>query len=250
MHPYRLVRGAPRQRTHRPTAPPGRSLVLLAFGLLLASPWTAGGAVSLQDLTAKDASAGLRSALGQGIDRAVDQLGVADGFLGNPQFAIPLPPALQKAERALRLVGMSGDADELHTAMNRAAEAAVAAAKPVFRQALQRMTIADAKGILTGGDDAATQYFRRTTGEQLAAKFRPIVARETAKARLGALYDRYAGQAAQFGLVRSEDANLDDYVTARALDALYGAIAAEERAIRRDPVGQASAIVRKVFGAL
>lgn len=208
------------------------------------------GAGALEALSSKDASKGLRAALGQSIDAAVTRLGTKDGFLGNPAVRIPLPPALAKLDRGLRLVGMGGDADALEEAMNRAAESAVAEAKPVLKQALQRMTVEDAKGILTGGDDAATQYFRRTTSGTLTAKFKPIVARATAQVRLASLYDRYAGQAAQFGLVKGADANLDDYVTARALDGLFKVMADEERAIRKDPLGQASSLIRKVFGSL
>ncbi len=112
---------------------------------------------SLDALSSKDAAGGLRAALSQGVDIAVAQLGAPDGFWKDPKVAIPLPPALDKADRALRMVGMDADADALKAAMNHAAEAAVAEAKPVFRQALQRMTIADAKRILTGGEDAGTQ---------------------------------------------------------------------------------------------
>jgi hypothetical protein len=120
----------------------------------------------------------------------------------------------------------------------------------VLRQALQRMTVQDAKGILTGGDDAVTQYFRRTTADTLAVKFRPIVARATQQLKLAALYDQYAGKAAQFGLVKGAEANLNDYVTSKALDGLFHVMAEEERAIRKDPLGQASSLIRRVFGAL
>jgi uncharacterized protein DUF4197 len=174
----------------------------------------------------------------------------AVSFLGNPKYTIPLPAALEKADRALRMVGLSGDADELKAAMNHAAEMAVADARPVFKQAVQRMTVADAKGILTGGETSATEYFRRTASEQLTTRFRPIVARATAKLKLGALYDQYAGKAAQVGLISAHDANLNDYVTSKALDGLFGAIADEEVAIRKDPMGQASTLLKKVFGAL
>jgi len=148
------------------------------------------------------------------------------------------------------MVGMSGQADELRVAMNHAAEQAVAQAKPVFEDALRHMTLTDAKAILTGGDDAGTQYFRRTTSRQLTGKFRPIVAAATAKLNLASQYDEIAGRAAQFGLISSADANLDDYVTARALDGLFSRISDEERAIRKDPLGQANSLIKKVFGAL
>jgi hypothetical protein len=205
---------------------------------------------ALDALTSKDATGGLRAALSQGIETAVAQLGAENGFLNDPKVAIPLPPALAKAERALRMVGMGGEADQLKATMNHAAEQAVAAAKPVFKQALQRMTVADAKGILSGGQDAGTQYFRRATGAQLGTKFAPIVARETAKLHLASVYDRYAGKAAGLGLISQQEANLNDYVTEKALDGLFSRIADEERAIRKDPVGQANSLIRKVFGAL
>jgi hypothetical protein len=228
----------------------GRTLAALALALALGAMPRAADASAIDDLTSKDASSGLRAALGQGIDKAVAHLGVPDGFLSNPKVAIPLPPALEKVDRGLRLVGMGGDADALKIAMNHAAESAVASAKPVLRQALQRMTVEDAKGILTGGDDSATQYFRRATAATLGAKFKPIVARETARLKLASLYDQYAGKAAEFGLVRAEDAHLDDYVTAKALDGLFSEIADEERAIRQDPLGQASSLLKRVFGAV
>lgn len=203
----------------------------------------------LDSLTSKDASGGLRAALSQGVDAAVTQLGATNGFLNDPKVVIPLPPALQKADRALRMVGMSKDADSLKAAMNHAAEAAVANAKPVFKQAVQKMTLADAKAILSGGDDAGTQYFRKATSEQLTAQFKPIIARETAKLNIASLYDRYAGKAAGLGIIPAQDANLNDYVTNKALDGLFSRIADEERAIRQDPMGQTSSLIRKVFGA-
>jgi hypothetical protein len=203
----------------------------------------------VEALSTQDASSGLRAALSQGIDAAVGRLGKPDGFLANPKVTIPLPPALEQVEKGLRLVGMGGDADKLKVAMNHAAESAVGDAKPILKQALQHMTVSDAKGILTGGDDAATQYFRRVTGASLAARFKPIVAHATAQVKLASLYDQYAGQAAQFGLVKSQDAHLNDYVTDKALDGLFSEMADEERAIRKDPLGQASSLIKRVFSA-
>jgi hypothetical protein len=204
---------------------------------------------ALDALTNKDASSGLRAALSQGIDVAVAQLGAPDGFLKNPKVTIPLPPAMQKADRALRFMGMGADADGLKVAMNHAAESAVAEAKPVLKNALTAMTLADAKSILTGGDDSATQYFRRTTTTELTARFKPIVAKATSQVQLASLYDRCAGKAANLGLITPADANLNDYVTAKALDGLFIRMADEEKAIRKDPLGQTSSLIRKVFGA-
>ncbi len=148
------------------------------------------------------------------------------------------------------MLGMGKDADDLKQAMNHAAEAAVAESKPLFKQALQHMTVADAKAILTGGDDAGTQYFRGATTTALTAKFKPMVARETAKLKLASRYDQYAGKAAELHLISAQDANVNDYVTAKALDGLFSRIADEERAIRKNPLGQASSLLKKVFGGV
>lgn len=231
--------------------------ISLNYRMLFAFLLTIGGAgaalaasAALDALTSQEAAGGLRGALSKGIDVAVAQLGANNGFLNDPKVAIPLPPALEKADRALRLVGMGGQADELRVTMNHAAEQAMAQAKPIFKQALQHMSLADAKSILTGGDGAATNYFRRSTSVQLGAKFKPVVAAQTAKLGLAAKYNEYAGKASELGLLSAEDANLNEYVTAKALDGLFSRIAEEEHQIRANPMGQASSLVKKVFGAL
>jgi hypothetical protein len=230
-----------------------QTILHLASFALLAVAWigTASAASAAFDaLTAKEAAGGLHDALAKGIDVAVTQLGAKNGFLNDPKVAIPLPEPLERAERALTMIGMGGQGEELRTTMNHAAENAVSQAKPVFTQALKHMTLADAKAILTGGDDAGTQYFRRATSTQLTAKFRPIVAAQTGNLGLARKYNEYAGKAAQVGLISSQTANLDDYVTSKALDGLFSRMADEERAIRKDPLGQGSELVKKVFGAL
>lgn len=211
---------------------------------------TAAHAISLEDLSSKDASGGLKEALTQGAGKAVATLGRTDGFLGNPKVKIPLPEGLQQAEGMMRAFGMGRQADELVTAMNRAAEAAVPEAKTLLVNSVKQMSVQDAKGILTGGDDAATQYFKRTTSGPLTEKFRPIVRKAMQKVKLAEKYDQYAGKAAQFGLIKAEDAQLDSYVTQKALDGLYLMIAEEERAIRKDPVSAAGSLARRAFGVL
>ena len=137
----------------------------------------AGGA-TLSSLSNEDASAGLKKALDQGIDAAVGKLGVTDGFLKNPKVKIDLPPKLSKAESMMRMLGVGDQLDQLVVSMNRAAEAAVPESKSLLKQALKQMSLADAKRILTGGDDAATQYFKqKTTYAPLKAKFEPIISR-------------------------------------------------------------------------
>jgi Protein of unknown function (DUF4197) len=221
--------------------------IAIALVLALVRP---ASALTIADLSNQDAVQGLKEALVLGADKAVAQLGATNGFLGDAKVKIPLPDSLRKAERVMRMVGMGAQADELVTSMNRAAEMAVTEAKPLLVDAVKRMSVQDAKGILTGGDDAATQYFRRTTSAALTQKFLPIVKQMTARVNLAQLYNQYAGQAAAFGVIPSKDANIDDYVTRKALDGLFLVIAEQERAIRKDPVGSASNIVQKVFGAI
>ncbi|GAC1461491.1 MAG: DUF4197 domain-containing protein [Steroidobacteraceae bacterium] len=219
-------------------------LLLASMESALADP------AALDALSSRDAAGGLRAALSRGVDVAVSQLGADNGFLNDPRVAIPLPAGLERAEKGLRMLGMGGQADELKATMNHAAEAAVAQAKPVFKQALQHMTLSDAKAILSGGDGAGTAYFKRTTSAQLTTNFKPIVTTATAKLGVTAKYNEFAGKAAQLGLLSAQEANIDDYVTAKALDGLFSRVAEEEHAIRKDPMGQASSLIRKVFGAL
>jgi hypothetical protein len=205
---------------------------------------------SLASLSNQDAVAGLKDALIQGSGKAVGQLGATDGFLGDAKVKIPLPDSIKRVESGLRMVGMGRQADELVVSMNRAAEMAVKEATPILVDSVKKMSVQDAKGILTGGDNAATEYFRRTTSDQLTQRFLPIVKKMTAKVQLAEQYNNLAGQAASFGLVKQEDANIDNYVTRKALDGLFLVIAEQERAIRKDPVGAATGMARKVFGLL
>src|SRR5438094_7294706 len=133
----------------------------------------------LENITRQDATAALKTALEKGSVAAVANLGRVDGFLGNPQVKIPLPESAQRVEHTLRRFGMGSYADELIVAMNRAAESAVPEAKALFIQSVKKMTVQDAKGIITGGETAGTDYFRRTTRDQLHQRFRPIVGKAT-----------------------------------------------------------------------
>ena len=219
----------------------------LFFGALVA---LSAGAVDLGAISGKDATTGLKDALTQGAGKAVSTLGTTDGFLGNARVRIPLPPSIRKAEKALKMLGMSKQADELVTSMNRAAELAVNEARPVLVDSVKKMSVQDAKGILTGGDHAATDYFRKTTSDQLTIRFLPIVSKMTARVQLASQYDQLAGQASKLGLVKPEDANIDSYVTRKALDGLFVVIADEEAKIRANPVSAVSSVAKKVFGAL
>jgi len=207
-------------------------------------------ATDLASLSNSEAGKGLREALAQGVGQAVGSLSAADGFLGNPEVKIPLPPALEKVERTLRRLGLGRHADNLVTTMNRAAESAVAEAKPILLDGIKKMTLADAKAILAGPDDSATRFFRKTSGDAIAKKFLPKVKAATARVKLAEDYHRFAGPAAEFGLLDPKDADLDQYIASKAVDGLFLMIAKQEKAIRADPIGQSSKLLRKVFGAL
>lgn len=209
-----------------------------------------GALAQLDRISQREALAGLKAALEQGSNAAVAALGRADGFLGNPQVKIPLPESLERTEKLARRLGFANEVDDLVVSMNRAAEAAVPEARKLLVDAVKKMSAQDAKSVLTGGDTAATEYFKRTTRGQLHARFLPIVQNATAKAGVAQRYKEFAKPAAAFGLLKTEHADLDEYVTQKALDGLYFMLAEEEKKIRRDPVGSTRAIVRKVFGAL
>ena len=204
----------------------------------------------VSSLSNDEASGGLKEALTQGVGKAVGTLGAADGFFGNKEVKIPLPKSLKKIEKGMKLMGMGKQSDELVLKMNRAAEAAVPEAKALLVGSIKQMTLADAKAILTGPQEAATQYFKKTTSAQMGEKFLPIVQKATQNVELAASYNKYAEMGSKFGVVKKEDANIEQYVTNKALDGVYLMIAKEEAAIRKDPLGQASGLIKRVFGAI
>jgi uncharacterized protein DUF4197 len=204
----------------------------------------------LDRITGKEAASGLRAALEKGSAAAVSSLGRTDGFFANPQVKIPLPESLQRAEKMMRRLGMGRHADELILTLNRAAEAAVPEARQLFVDSVRKMTVQDAKGILQGGETSGTEYFRRTTEGELRKRFLPIVEQATQKVGLARQYENYADKGVALGVVKKEDADLDAYVTQKALDGLFLVLGEEEKKIRKDPVGAGTSIIRKVFGAL
>jgi len=224
-----------------------RIILGLLVWLIVSVPSFAAGLASLSN---QDAGSGLKDALAQGSAAAVGKLGVENGFLNNDRVKIPLPDALKRVESGLRLMGMQRQADELVVAMNHAAEQAVPEAKPLLIAAIKNMSWQDAKGILTGGETAATDYFRRTTSDQLTAKFLPIVTKATSNVGLAEKYNNIAGQGARLGLVDAKQAKIENYVTQKTLDGLFIMIAEQEKAIRKDPLGTATGMARTVFGML
>lgn len=224
------------------------SLALISSpALWLPNAARAGGIASLTDA---EAGRGLKTALETGALTAVRILGVQDGFLGNPRVRIPLPSALQDASKLLKAIGQGRQVEELEVGINRAAENAVPLARNMLVNAVRSMSVADAKNILTGGDTSVTAFFADRTRAPLTTQFLPVVRQVTSKIGLAAQYDRLAGKAAGFGLLKQEDASIDPYVTRKALDGLYLVIGEEERKLRQNPLGAGSDILRKVFGAL
>ncbi|AMO78198.1 MULTISPECIES: DUF4197 domain-containing protein [Pseudomonas] len=223
-----------------------RFTALLAGALLSANAF----ALSLANLSQTDASGGLKDALSQGAQIAVKQLGKPGGFTNDPAVRIELPGKLGKAAKVMKQFGMGAQVDQLEASMNQAAEAAVPQAQALLVDAVKKMTVQDAKGILAGGDDSATQYLERSSREQLRQRFLPIVKQATDKVGLAKQYNAFASQAAAFGVVDAKDANVEGYVTEQALDGLFKVIAQQEKGIRENPAGAATSLAKKVFGAL
>lgn len=207
-------------------------------------------ALSLTNLTQSDASGGLKDALIQGAQLAVQQLGKPGGFSNNQEVRIELPGYLGKAASAMKMMGMGAQVDQLETSMNQAAEAAVPQAQALLVDAVKKMTVQDAKSILTGPKDAATEYLDKTSRDQLRTKFLPIVKQATDQVGLARQYNNFAGQAANFGVVDAKSASIENYVTEKALDGLFTMIRQEEASIRDNPAEAASSLAKKVFGLL
>jgi len=205
---------------------------------------------------------GLKDALAKGLQQAIARLGHDGGFLTNLNVKIPMPEKLQTVEKTLRAMKQDKLADDFVTTMNHAAEQAVPEAGSVFADALKQMTIEDAKSILSGPNDAATQYFQKTTQTNLYAKFYPIVQKATAQTGVTAAYKNLmekanAGQGlGSFGsalggsLLGKDSMDVDAYVTNKAMEGLFKMVAAEEQQIRQNPVARTTDMLQKVFGAL
>ena len=204
----------------------------------------------LADISNKDASAGVKTALEKGALAAVALLGKTDGFFSNDKVRIPLPGFLQDAAGILKTLGQGKRIDELMLSINRAAEAAVPMGKDLLVSSVRNMSVVDAKNILTGGQTSVTNFFAEKTRTPLSSTFLPIVTKATQKVGLANRYNELAGKASSFGLVKKEDANIQQYVTGKTLDGLYLIIGEQETKIRQDPLGSGSEILKKVFGAM
>jgi Protein of unknown function (DUF4197) len=218
--------------------------------LLIAATYQQAYALSLGDLTDADATSGIKAALEKGALSAIGLLGRTDGFLGNEKVRIPLPGFLNDAGKLMKNLGQGKRVDALITAMNRGAEQAIPMAKDLLISTVKNMSVTDAKNILTGGETSVTTFFADKTREPLGVKFLPIVHQATEKVGLAEKYNSFASRAAGMGLVKKEDANIQQYVTGKTLDGLYFVVGEEEKKLRQNPLGAGSEILKKVFGVL
>jgi hypothetical protein len=199
-------------------------------------------------LTTEKIVAGLREALRVGTDQTVARTSRAGGYAKNPLIRIPTPEALQEMASTLRRIGLGSQVDEFESRMNLAAEQAATEAGGVFLDAIGKMTFADAKGILDGGDTAATEFFRTQTSATLRARYQPIIAANMEKVGAVGLYNDLVGRYNRITLVPKVEANIEGYVADKALAGLFTVLGEEEKKIRRDPAARTTELLRQVFG--
>lgn len=212
---------------------------------------TGAGKTLASALSNEDIVAGLKQALNKGASYAVENLGKADGFLKNTEVKIPMPDKLSKVESILRKVGQEKYADEFVTTMNRAAESAVPLTLEIIKQGIVEMSIDDAENILTGEDDAATAYLRKTGSNKLESKILPIVKEATSKAGVTKVYKKMYDKLGFAGsYINMEDYNVDSYVTEKTMQGLFVMIAKEEKKIRDNPAERTTEILKSVFGSI
>jgi len=221
----------------------------IIYSLLIFCSLTIAPSVRAQfSLTNEEVGNGLKEALTQGISKGADALSQADGYFKNPKIKIPFPPDAQKMEKKLREIGMGEDVDKFILTLNRGAEDAARQAKPIFVDAIKKMTITDVMAILKGQPDAATQYLKKTTNTQLQAQFRPVI--KTSLDKVGATkhYKDLASTYDKIPFVKKVNPDLEAYTTDLAIQGLFYTIAIEEKEIRANPVARTSDLMKKVFG--
>lgn len=201
-----------------------------------------------QPLTTAEVADGLKEALIKGTTTGSDQASQLDGYFKNPQIKIPLPPELQKIESKLRNIGLGSQVDKFVLTLNRGAEDAAKEAKPIFINAVKQMTVQDAWGILKGADNAATDYLKRTTSDQLREKFKPVITNSLNKVSATKYYTDIVTTYNKIPMVEKVNPDLNDYATTKAMDGLFLLIASEEKKIRQDPVARTTELLKKVFG--
>jgi hypothetical protein len=234
-------------------------LVALLFGAAIL-PATVDAQIKLPKILNKggssgvsedEAGQGIKEALTQGVANAVLNLNKTDGFFGSELYKVLLPPDAQKIEKTLRSAGMGAQVDKAVLAINRGAEDAVAFAKPIFVDAIKEMTVTDALKILTGPKNGATEYFKQKTTQKLVTAFTPSVQTSLEKVDATKYYGDIVTTYNKFPTtIKKVDPDLTSFVVGKAVDALFDQVAKEEANIRANPMGQASALLQKVFGSV
>ncbi len=215
-----------------------------------------GASVATSALSNDKIASGLKEALGVGVKKAIAMLGSENGFLNDQSVKILLPESMQKVEQVLRSVGQEKMADEFITSMNRAAEKAVPKVTDVFVDQISNMSLDDAKGILSGGDTAATDYFKKHTSAQLRELMTPYINDAMDQAQVTQYYKTMTAQVKKydsFGLMNSylgSASDIDKYVTDKTMDGLFSKIAAQEALIRQNPAARSTELLKDVFGSL
>ena len=193
-------------------------------------------------------ASGLKEALRVGADNSVKLTGQRDGYFGNEAIKILMPSSLRPVEKGLRAIGYGSKVDSFVLSMNRAAEAAAPAAKKIFGDAILSMSFDDARKILSGGDTAATDYFRSKTSTQLTAAFRPVVEKTMSENSVTQQYKELLGQAQSIPFMKTQSLDITRYVISKALDGLFYTLGQEEKKIRKDPVARTTSLLKDVFG--
>ena len=192
--------------------------------------------------------AGIKEALALGTEKAVNSLSKTDGYFGNQAVKILMPSSIQKVADVARMAGYQQQVDEFVLSMNRAAEAAVPLAAKIFGDAIREMSVDDARGILIGGDNAATQFFQRTSQDKLYAAFKPVVSQKVGEVGATRAYKDLMGKYQSMPMVSKQSVDLDDYVTRKSLDGVFYMVGQEEKAIRTNPAARSTELLKTVFG--
>lgn len=246
---FALVSLALAVMTATPLAQAGFNDLLEKGSRLLQSAPEPSGTQSSSNLDTATLAAGLKEALSVGTERAIDRLSTAGGFANHADVRIPLPGGLDKVGGLMRQYGLGSQVDAFEASMNAAAETAVRESTPILANALETMTLEDARKIYSGGDTAATDYFKQQTQSPLAKKFRPVIEQAMSQAGVMQAYNALVGQAEKnLPMISGVAPDIGEHVTRSTLDGLFLRLAEEEKRIRQQPIARSTELLKQVFG--
>lgn len=192
---------------------------------------------------------GLKEVLTVGLNNAVNLTGRVDGYFRNEAIKILMPPKLQPLVRGLQMIGMGKKIDEFVLSMNRAAEKAAPLAKPIFANAIKTITFDDARGLLTGGETAITDFFKKKTYDPLAVAFLPPVTEAMGQVGATKQYNELIGRFQKIPFAsKIETVNIEQYVVGKGLDGLFYMVAQEEKQMRKNPAARVTSVLKDIFG--